>query len=183
MNHSTMVLTKEKRDLSMANATWDQPETLKGTSTRTRVDKLEHCLSPLLRIPSPKHKRRSSKHQRELSHSRRVNIFITDKDIEQLLSLLRDPSFCRSSVSHDANPIPQTIMCDSDSSPELQQPTTDKQAPGQEIIKSPSSECSLDSSLSDDSTRPLDCEFVGKRSENLEADRGHFFLRAESSSV
>jgi hypothetical protein len=156
-------------------------------STSARADRVEYCAAfPPLCNPSPKHMDRPSKHQRQCSPSRRVNKFRpnTERDIEQLLSLLRDPSFCQSRVYNDssANPIPKTIRCDSEPSPEPQ-PATDKPASGREIITSSTSACSLDSSLSDDSTRALDCAFVGKRCQNFEADRDHPSVRAESSSV
>ena len=192
MNPSIMMRPKTKRDLSMVNATWDQPATLKCA----RVGKLENSLSSLLFHRSTKHCGPSSKQKRKHSPSRNVNKLKTDKEIDQLLSLLRDPSFCCSSLrdpslcgsggsrANQVHQIPTAILCDFVLCPQRRQ-ATDKQTSAQEISTSiPTSRCTnLNLSLSVDAIRSLDREFGWKRSESREADRGNILQRTASSSL
>lgn len=197
-----MMRPKTKRELSMVNATWDQPATLKCA----RVDKMENSLSSKLFHRSTKHCGASSKQKRKHSPCRNVNKLKTDKEIDQLLSLLRDPSFCGSSHrdpslcgsslrdqslcgsgcsrANQVQQIPAAILCDFVLCPQRRQ-ATDKQTSAHEIITSiPTSRCTnLNLSLSVDAIRSLDREFGWKRSESREADRGNILQRTASSSL
>jgi mRNA-degrading endonuclease HigB of HigAB toxin-antitoxin module len=190
---------REQQVQSMANATWDQPKSLK----RSLEDKWEDLEFPsrqnLRRLP--KHIRPSSEHSRKTWPSKTgiVKRFKPEKEIEQLLALLRDPSFCSQGVCHEnpAHPIPASILCNSVPSLDRHQ-ATNKQMPGQEM-NPPIFHCTsqdsfgLDSSSSLDSlsfgdkkTQSLDRAFGGKRPKSLashEAHRNYLFLRTASANM
>lgn len=191
LKHS-IVGRRQQQVQSMANATWDQPKSLK----RSMVDKWKTLEFPSQQdLPRlPKHMLPSSAHSQKTWPSTPGNVtkFKPDKEIEQLLALLRDPSFCSQGVSHESpvHPIPTAILCDSVPSLDRQQ-ATNQQMSGQEM-NPPISRCtSLDSSSldslspGDGKSQSPDRTFGGKRRESLashEAHRNYLFLRTASAS-